>query len=138
MGGNSTTLLGSPFQCLITFSLKKFFLISNLNLALAQLETISLGSIACHLRKETNALLTATSFPVAVETIEVSPQLPLLQPQFPQLLLISLVFLSLHQLLCSSLPTLEQLIDLPLVRGPRQHTVFRLNTIFHQVSFTEQ
>lgn len=31
-GGNSATFLGSSFQCLTTFSVNKFFLISNLNL----------------------------------------------------------------------------------------------------------
>ena len=30
--GDSTTTLGSPFQCLTTLSIKKFFLISSLNL----------------------------------------------------------------------------------------------------------
>jgi len=39
--GDLATSLGSLFQCLTTLSVKKFFLMSNLNLPLAQLEAIS-------------------------------------------------------------------------------------------------
>jgi len=41
--GASTTSLGNPFQCLITFTVKDFFLISNLNLPSLSLKPSSLG-----------------------------------------------------------------------------------------------
>lgn len=77
---------------------------------LAQLETISLHSIYSYLRQETDTLLATTSFQVVVERDrerdEISPQ-PLLpqtkQPQFPQLLYVTLVsspFISCIALLC--------------------------------------
>ncbi|CAM9605471.1 unnamed protein product, partial [Bubo scandiacus] len=59
--------------------------------SLVQLEAITSCLIACCIVKETHPQLSATSFQVAVEGNEVSPQPPLLQtkqPQFPQLLLI--------------------------------------------------
>ena len=60
---------------------------------LAQLQAISSCPVACYLGEKTNTHL-ATTFQVAVESHEVSPQPPYLQakqPQFPQLLLIRLV-----------------------------------------------
>ncbi|KAK4822951.1 hypothetical protein QYF61_024248 [Mycteria americana] len=46
------------------------------------------------------------------------------QPQFPQPLLIRLVFQILHQLRCPSLDTLQHLNVLLVVRGPKLNTVF--------------
>ncbi|KAK4830521.1 hypothetical protein QYF61_011500 [Mycteria americana] len=100
---DSTTSLGSLFQCLITLSVKKFFLISSLNLP-----------------EETDPHLTITSFQVVVESDKVSPQPPFLQtkqPQFPKPLLIKLV---LHQLRCPSLDV--NLHVFHVVRGPKLNT----------------
>ena len=58
-----------------------------------QLEAIASRPIASYLGEETNTCLTTNSFQVVVESNKVSPQPPLLeakQPQFPQLILISL------------------------------------------------
>ena len=77
---------------------------------LMKLQAISSHPIASYLEEETNTCLTTTSFQVAVESDNVSPQPPLLQmrqPQFPQLLLIRLVLQTLHQPCCSALDTLQ-------------------------------
>ncbi|KAK4820179.1 hypothetical protein QYF61_021451, partial [Mycteria americana] len=158
--GDSTTSLGSLFQCLITLSVKKNFLISSLNLPwrnlrpfplpvpmldhpfskeifpnsqsqppLAQLEAISSRPIASYLGEETDSHLATTSFQVVVESNKVSPQPPLLQakqPQFPQMLLIGLVFQTLHQLHCPSLDTLQHLNVSLVVRGPKLNTVCKV------------
>lgn len=63
--------------------------------SLVQCETISLCSIICHLREEINKFHFAISIQVVTESDGISLQPPLLhtkQLQFPQLLLISLVF----------------------------------------------
>lgn len=76
--------------------------------------------IACHQRKETDTLLIATSCWVAVETDEVSIQLPFLQTKQPQALLsllITHVGQPLHQPCSSSLFTAE-LISTPASGGP--------------------
>ena len=90
MDGDSTTSLGSLFQCLTTLSVKKCFLISNLNLLpLAQLKAISCLPVTCHQWEETNPALAVSTFPVLEESNNVSPQPPFpqsKQPQFPQLL----------------------------------------------------
>ncbi|CAM9245406.1 unnamed protein product, partial [Bubo scandiacus] len=62
--GDSTTSLGSPFQRLITRSVKKCFLISSLNLPLCNLKAIPSCSITCYLVKETHPQFSATSFQV--------------------------------------------------------------------------
>ncbi|KAK4823617.1 hypothetical protein QYF61_004220 [Mycteria americana] len=120
-----TTSLGSLFLCLITLSVKKFFLISNLNLSWP----ISSCPMACYVGEETDPHLSTTSFQVVVESDKVSPQPPFLQarqPQFPQPLLIRLVLQTLHQLRCPSLDTLQHL-NVPLVvRGPKLNTVFEV------------
>jgi len=63
---------------------------------LAQLEAVSSHPITCHLRKETDTLLSTTSFQVVVESSEVSCQPTLLQTKQPQfylqLLFICLIF----------------------------------------------
>jgi len=71
--GDSTTSLGSLFQCLTTLSVKKFFLISNLKLPLVQLEVISSCPITCYLGEETDTHLATTTLQVAVESNKVSP-----------------------------------------------------------------
>ncbi|KAK4825514.1 hypothetical protein QYF61_000027, partial [Mycteria americana] len=96
---------------------------------LAQLEAISSCPITCYLGEETNPHLSTTSFQVAVESDEVSPQPPFLQakqPQLPQPLLIRLLLQTLHQLRCPSLDTLQPL-NIPLVvGGPKLNTVFEV------------
>ncbi|KAK4825624.1 LOW QUALITY PROTEIN: hypothetical protein QYF61_001304 [Mycteria americana] len=83
--GDSTTSLGSLFQCLTTLLSKP---------PLVQLEAISSYPMACSLGDETDPHLATTSFQAVVESEKVSPQ-PLLlqaqQPHFPQLLLIRLL-----------------------------------------------
>ncbi|KAK4819628.1 hypothetical protein QYF61_008848 [Mycteria americana] len=108
--GDSTTSLGSLFQCLITLSVKKNFLISSLNLPW------------CNLRPFPLVLSL-----VVVESNKVSPQPPFLQtkqPQLPQPLPISLVLQTLPQLRCPSLDTLQPLNVSLVVRGPKLNTVF--------------
>ncbi|KAK4826388.1 hypothetical protein QYF61_008059, partial [Mycteria americana] len=127
--GDSTTSLGSLFQCLITLSVKKNFLISSLNVPLVQLEAISFCPITCYLGEETDPHLSTTSFQVVVESNKVSPQPPLLQakqPQFPQPLLIKLLLQTLHQLRCPSLDTLQHLNVSLVVGGPNLNTVFKM------------
>ncbi|KAK4829101.1 hypothetical protein QYF61_002052 [Mycteria americana] len=118
--GDSTTSLGSLFQCLITLSSKP---------PLAQLEAISSCPITCYLGEETNPHLSTTSFQVVVESDEVSPQPPFLQAkqsQLPQPLLIRLLLQTLHQLRCPSLYALQYL-NIPLVvGGPKLNTVFEV------------
>ena len=80
--GDSTTALDNPFHCLITRSVKKYFLTSSLNLPWHNLRP-SLLSVACCLVKEAHPQLSATSFQTAVEGNEVSPQPPLLQTKHP-------------------------------------------------------
>ncbi|KAK4829606.1 hypothetical protein QYF61_005706, partial [Mycteria americana] len=103
--GDSTTSLGSLFQCLITLSGKKFFLISNLNLPWRNLRPFPL-------------VLSL----VVVESKKVSPQPPLLQakqPQLPQPLLTRL-------LRCPSLDTLQHLNVSLVVGGPKLNTGFEV------------
>ncbi|KAK4829728.1 hypothetical protein QYF61_006189 [Mycteria americana] len=118
--GDSTTSLGSLFQCLITLSSKP---------PLAQLEAISSCPITCYLGEETDPHLSTTSFQVVVESDEVSPQPPFLQAkqsQLPQPLLIRLLLQTLHQLRCPSLYALQHL-NVPLVvGGPKLNTVFEV------------
>ncbi|KAK4815148.1 hypothetical protein QYF61_017589 [Mycteria americana] len=96
---------------------------------LAQLEAISSRPITCYLGEETDPHLSTTSFQVAVESDEVSPQPPFLQaeqPQVPQPLPISLVLQTLPQLRCPSLDTLQPLNVSLGVRGPTLNTAFEV------------
>ncbi|KAK1210848.1 KIF2A protein, partial [Pygoscelis papua] len=97
---------------------------------LAQLEAISSRPITSYLGEETDPHLATTSFQVAVERDEVSPQ-PLLlqakQPQFPQPLLIRLLLQTPHQPRCPSLDTLQHLDVLLVVRGPKLNTIFEID-----------
>jgi len=67
---DSTTSLASLFQCLNTLPIKKFFLISNLNLPWHNLRPLSLVH---HLGEETKTHLTTSSFQVVVESNKVPP-----------------------------------------------------------------
>jgi len=121
--GDSTTSLGSLFQCLTTLSVQKS------KPPLMQLEAISSCPITHYLGEETNTQLATTSFRVVVESKKVPPEPPLLQtkpPQFPQLLLIRLVLQTLHQLCCHSLNTLQHLHVLLVVSGPKLNTVLEV------------
>ncbi|KAK4817730.1 hypothetical protein QYF61_026530 [Mycteria americana] len=125
--GDSTTSLGSLFQCLITPFSELKFPNSQSKTPLVQLEAISSRPITCYLGEETDPRLSTTSFQVVVESDKVSPQPPFLQakqPQFPQPLLIRLLLQTLHQLRCPSLDTLQPLNVSLVVRGPKLNTVF--------------
>ncbi|KAK4830248.1 hypothetical protein QYF61_009315 [Mycteria americana] len=90
---------------------------------LAQLEAISSCPITCYLGEETDTHLSTTSFQIAVESNKVSPRPPFLQakqPQFPQLLL------TLYQLRCPSLDTLQHLNVSLVAGGPKLNTVFEV------------
>ncbi|KAK4817702.1 hypothetical protein QYF61_026392 [Mycteria americana] len=116
MDGDSTTSRGSLFQCLTTLSVKKFFLISSLNLPWRNL-------------RRDRPHLSTPSFQAVVESDEVSPQPPFLQaeqPQVPQPLPISLVLQTLPQLRCPSLDTLQPLNVSLGVGGPKLNTAFEV------------
>ncbi|KAK4820995.1 hypothetical protein QYF61_009461 [Mycteria americana] len=122
--GDSTTSLGSLFQCLITLSVKKFLIISNLNLPWHNLTPSPLL-----LGRRDRPHLSTTSFQVVVESDEVSPQPPFLQaeqPQVPQPLLIRLLLQTLHQLCCPSLDTLQPLNVLLVLRDLKLNTAFEV------------
>ena len=76
--GDSTTSLGSLFQCLTTLSVKKFLLIPNLNYSAATWGHFHLSHHLLLGKKETLTHLTTTSFQVVVESEKISPQTPLL------------------------------------------------------------
>ncbi|KAK4822584.1 LOW QUALITY PROTEIN: hypothetical protein QYF61_017170 [Mycteria americana] len=121
LDGDSTTSLGSLFQCLTTRSVKNFFPNIQSKPPLPQLEAISSCASACYLGEQTDPHLATASFQIVVESNKVSPQPPFLQakpPLFPQLLLIRLVLQTLHQLRCPSLDTLQHLNVSLVVRGP--------------------
>ncbi|KAK4812678.1 LOW QUALITY PROTEIN: hypothetical protein QYF61_012188 [Mycteria americana] len=125
--GDSTTSLGSLFQCLITLSVKKNFLISSLNLPWRNLRPFPLVlSLVTWEKRPTPPLYTLLS---VEESDEVSPQPPFLQAkqsQLPQPLLIRLLLQTLPQLRCPSLDTLQYL-NIPLVvGGPKLNTVFEV------------
>ncbi|KAK4827707.1 LOW QUALITY PROTEIN: hypothetical protein QYF61_020985 [Mycteria americana] len=91
---------------------------------LAQLEAISSCPITCYLGEETDPYLSTTSFQVVEENDKVSPQPPFLQAKQSQLPQPLLIRLTLHQLRCPSLHTLQYL-NIPLVvGGPKLNTVF--------------
>ncbi|KAK4829415.1 hypothetical protein QYF61_003979 [Mycteria americana] len=115
--GDSTTSLGSLFQCLTTLSVKKI-IFPNIQSKppLAQLEAVSSRPITCYLGEETDPHLTTTSFQGVVESDKVSPQ-PLLT---------RLLLQTLHQLRCPSLHTLQHLNVSLVARGPKLNTVFEV------------
>lgn len=90
--GDSTTSLDSPLQCLITPSVKKFFLVLNLNLPWwsSRLCPLVLSLIAWQKRPNPPA---TTSFHLVVEKDNIIPEPHLLQakqPRLPWLLLMGL------------------------------------------------
>ena len=92
-GSDSTTSLGSLFQCLTTLLEKEFF---QPEPSLAQIEAVTYCS---YLREEADLHLTTVSFQRDVENNEVCPEPPLLQTkqsQFPQPLPMTLVPHALH------------------------------------------
>ncbi|KAK4807471.1 hypothetical protein QYF61_008239 [Mycteria americana] len=123
--GDSTTSLGSLFQCLTTLSVKKFFLMSNLNLPWRNWRPFPLIlSLVTWEKRPTPPLDSLLS-----ESDEVSPQPPFLQAeqaQGPQPLPISLVLQTLPQLRCPSLDTLQPLNVSLEVRGPALNTAFEV------------
>lgn len=95
---NSTTSLGSLFQCLTTFLENKFFLISNLNSPGTHWGHFPLLH-CCYLEEKANPHLATPSPLVVVESDKVSPDPPPLQneqSQFLQPLFINLVLQTLH------------------------------------------
>lgn len=93
---------------------------------------IALHPIACHHRKETNALLTATSCWAAVGSNEVSLHLPFFQTKQPQALLsllVTRVVQPLHQPHFSSLCTPE-LLSTPARGDPSAYN-------YHQCRLSE-
>ncbi|KAK4826066.1 hypothetical protein QYF61_005025 [Mycteria americana] len=105
--GDSTTSLGSLFQCLTTLSVKKFFLISRLNLPWRNLRPFPLI--------------------LSLVTWEKRPTPTSLQPPFrlnnPSSL-IRLLLQTLHQLCYPSLDTLQHLNVSLVVGGPKLNTGF--------------
>ncbi|KAK4826688.1 hypothetical protein QYF61_010697 [Mycteria americana] len=120
--GQPVPMLDNPFR-------EEIFTHIQSKLPLVQLEAISSCPITSCLGEETDTYLSTTSFQVAVESDEVSPQPPFLQtkqPQFPQPLLRRLMLQTLHQLRCPSLHTLQHLNVSLVVRGPKLNTVFEV------------
>lgn len=76
--------MGSPFQCLTTLWVRKFFLISNLNCPWCHLRPFP-HVIASHLREDANTFLTVTSFHIVVEKIFLSSNPVLLSVSFEKM-----------------------------------------------------
>lgn len=92
--GGPTTFQGSPFQCLTTFTVKKFFPIYNLNVIKCNFDTFSPHPITCFQGKETDLHINKTSFQVVVECCNFSPKTPFLPVkhfQHPHMLITRLV-----------------------------------------------
>ncbi|PKU44635.1 hypothetical protein llap_5071 [Limosa lapponica baueri] len=125
--GDSNTSLDSPFQCLITLLVKKFFPISILNLPWHNLRPFPLVPSPVPWEKRLTPPLATPTFQVVTESEKVSPQPPFLQAehlQLPQRLLTRLVLQTPHQLRCPSLDTLQPLNVFPFLRGPKLKTIF--------------
>lgn len=125
---DSTTSLGSPFQCLSTLSEKKFFLLSNPNLPWCNFRLVALVLLLVIWEKRLALDLATTSFQVVVESSKVFPELLLQteQSQLPQSLSIRLVLWNFHQL---SYPSLEMLQDFNVFLqncSPTQHSRYTL------------
>ena len=103
-------------KTLTTFSMKKFLTVPSILSPDTTSDHLPLLPITYHFRKETDTLHTATSFQVAVESNDVSPQWPLLQSkklQLPQLLLITLFLVPPSASVLSAVHTLQHLSSLP-------------------------
>lgn len=110
------------------FPWKKFFRLSNVKLPLCNLRPFPL--ICCFLPVRRDQLPSHTSsFSTGVKGNKVFPQPPFLlteQLQFPHLLLVRLVVLTLYQLYCPPLDSLQPLNFFPAVRGPKLNTGLKL------------
>ena len=125
--GDSTTALGSLCQCLMTLR-RNFSKYSTRTFTTTTWSHYD-SSYHCYLGGEANPLLATTSLHTVVESNDISPEPPLLQTkqsQFPQPLLIRLVFLILHQLCRPSLDTFQSLNVFLVVKGPKMNTVLKL------------
>ena len=99
---DSTTSLGSPFQCLTTLSVKKFILKSNPNVPWYNLRLFPFSSFVNYMGEEANPHFATTSFQGVVESTEFFPEPTLFQtkqPHLPQPLLQRLVLQTPDQLL---------------------------------------
>jgi len=122
---DSITFLGSPFQCLITLLLKKFVLISNLNLPWYNLKPFS-RPISNYLGEEANPHLSITSLQVGVDSNKVSPEpppdhtipIPSTTPQ-------QTCAPDPSQFCCPSVDTLQGLHVFLVVRDPKLSIVLR-------------
>jgi len=104
--GDSTTFLGSLFQCLTTLSVKKFFPDIQPKSSLMQLEAISSRPVTCHQWEGTTPTLAVSTFQILEESNKVSPQPPFRQtkqPQFLQSTLVGHILQALHKPCCPSL-----------------------------------
>ena len=120
---DSTTSLGSLFQCLTTHSEKKCFLISNMNPP-GTSWGYCLSSYCWEKR-----LISTTFFQEVVESNKVSPEPSLLQTeklQFLQPHIVGVVLQTLHQLCCPSLDIFQCHSVLLLVRGSELDTVCKV------------
>ena len=120
--GDSTTYLGSLFQCLTTLSVKKFFLISNLNLPWLNLRPFHLVLSPVTSEKRPTSFLLYTPFRYWRRAIRsplnlLFPQIK--QPQFLQSLLIGHILQALHKPCCPPLDLLQHLNVLSVPRCPK-------------------
>ena len=142
--GDSGWMLGKVLvigESWTTWSLEIFsnlgdsmILISNLNLLGVTWDHLVLLLVI--MEKRPTPHLTTTSFRVVVESINVTSEphpLRTKQSQFPQPLLVRLVFQTPHQHCCSSLDALQGLDIFPLVRGRKRNTVFEVQPHQSQV-----
>eukprot|EP00198_Chlamydomonas_reinhardtii_P004847 XP_001694183.1 predicted protein [Chlamydomonas reinhardtii] len=123
--GASTTFLGNLFQGITTLCVKKFFLLSNLNLPCPSLKpfplVLSLSAIG--------PLLFIRSLQVLEGRNEVSPEpslLPTKQAQFPQPFLIGEVLQPSDHLRGPPLDPLQELHILPVLGAPGLDTVLQM------------
>ena len=125
--GDSTTSLGSPFQCLTTLSV--IFSIAQMESPLVQIKAIPFSRITSYMVEEAGPQLTTTSLQVVIESNKVSPEPPILQTEQSQLLLpllIRPVLQTPHQLCCPPLDTLQGLDVFLPVRGSKLGTVLEV------------
>ena len=120
--GDPTTSLGSPFQYLTTPSVKKCFLIPNLNLPWHNLRPFPL--VLSPVRRD-QCHSAVSTFQILEESSKVSPQPPLpqtKQPQFLQSLLVAHIPQALHKPCCPSSDLLQHLNVLSGLRCPKLNT----------------
>lgn len=137
--GDSTTSLGRLFQCLTTLSVRKFFQKSNLNFPWCNwchfLASYHLSSEKRGQHPPCSKLLSGSCGEQrGVPSACCSPDCTAPGPS-------SVVFLSLHQLCCSSLSTFQQLGTCILIRGPKtEHSALWLciALFFHKRSARKQ